>query len=227
MDSKMYKMIGDAVAKAEKEGGDLTTKNLKYVWHVAEQMAKQTGADVDDLFKEGVIEMRRCEQKYDPDKNDNFTKSCALAIRGVMKNFVNRQNQLVHIPVNHQNGFKAGQRAQEDVKVTYESIDASDYDRYGYCDNYALFSDKYEILIQGLSKLDESAQIAIKMKLHLDKYSETIPSEKNPSKQVYKYKNNIQAISEELEVTPGIAKKIYQEAFEKLSRYCQSQYNSQ
>lgn len=211
MDSKLYKDIGQAVEYAEKHGGDLTTKNLRYVWSIAEDMSRSTGADPHDLFVEGVIAMKKAEEKYDPSKNDNFCKYAASSIRGYMLNVVNRQSSLVHIPVNHLKGFKKGQETKEDVqKIVYDNIDAYSYDRLGKTEFSSIFDDRYEILQRGLAELDESSRIAIKMKLRLDEYEDVKD-------------NNLQAIAEELEVPVNIASKIYKKAVEKLSKYCQGE----
>ena len=117
MDSKLYNDIGKAVKLAEKYGGTLTEKNLLYVVKVATDIANKTGADFDSLLSEGVIAMMNVEKKYDDTKNDKFVKAAAVAVRGYMLNYLNRQGTLVHIPVNHLKGFKKGQDRLESSKV--------------------------------------------------------------------------------------------------------------
>lgn len=213
MDSKLFKMIGDAVKYAEEHNGDLTTKNLKYVAKVAEDVAKSTGADENELFSEGVIAMKKCEERYDPEKNDNFTKFCATSVRGYMMNYVNRQNSLVHIPVNHLKGYKAGQEAKsEAASVSYEHIDSMDYDTLGMVDDDIFTRDRFEILMEGINNLDENSRIALKMKLRLGEYSDL-------------KKNSMKAIADELEVPVNIANKIYKEALQKITKYCQAEIN--
>lgn len=214
MDSKLHKAIGDAVRHAEKHGGDLTTKNLKYVWKVAEDVSNKTGVDANDLFVEGVIAMKKAELKYDPTKNDNFTKFCATAVRGYMLNVVNRQQGMVHVPVNHMKGFKKGQKQREEVgKIVYDHIDSYDYETLGSIDNDFLNRDRDVILMEGLKTLDENGRIALMMKLHLGEYKHL--------KSV-----NMKMIADELEVPTNIASKIYKEALNKLSKYCQSEANA-
>lgn len=211
MDNNLYKAIGEAVRNAEKNGGDLTTKNLRYVWKVADSISQKTGVDVHDLFVEGVIAMRKCEQKYDPSKNDNFVKYCATSIRGYMLNVVNRQQDIVHIPVNHKKGFAKGQEQKEGVSdVSYTHIDAMDYDTLGYVDPDCETRDREEILNEGIKRLDINGQIAMKMKLRIGEYSSI-------------EKNNMHVIADELEVPVPIANKIYKEALKKLTKYCQSE----
>lgn len=211
MDSKLHKEIGKAVKHAEEHNGDLTSKNLKYVWHVAEDVARVTGVDVNDLFVEGVIAMKKAEMKYDPTQNDNFTKYCATAVRGYMMNVVNRQQSLVHVPVNHMKGFKKGSDQKDEVsEIVYDHIDSYDYDTLGSVDNEFLNRDRDIILNEGLNRLDENGRIAIKMKLRLGEYANL--------KRI-----NMSTIAEELEVPVNIANKIYKEAFEKLSKYCQAE----
>lgn len=211
MDSKFYEEIGKAVEYAKKNGGDLTTQNLLYVVKVAVNVAKETGADENDLISVGTEAMRKVELKYDPQKNDNFVKACALSVRGEMMNFVNRNSSLVHIPVNHQKGFRKGMDAREETKVSYHYIDESDYDTLGECSNGAFKDDKETILRRGLEKLDEFGRKVIKMKLKMDEYENI------------KY-NNFQVMADELEVTVPIVKKIYKDAFNKLSKFCQNEY---
>lgn len=211
MDSKLYSLIGQAVEDATKNGGDLTSKNLRYVWSVAEDMSKSSGVDPYDLFIEGVIAMRKAEEKYDPSKNDNFCKYAASSIRGYMLNVINRQQNLVHIPANHMKGFKKGQDSKEEVqKITYDSIDAYNYDKLGRTEFNSIFDDRYEILQRGLAELDECGRIAIKMKLRMGEYEDIKD-------------NNLQAIADELEVPVNIASKIYKDAVKKLSKYCQGE----
>ena len=158
--------------------------------------------------------MKKCEEKYDETKNDNFVKYCASSIRGYMLNVVNRQQDIVHIPVNHKKGFKKGQENKDDVnEVSYDRIDSYDYDTLGYVSPEIYDKDKQEILYEGLNKLDENGRIAIKMKLRLDEYSNL-------------EKNNMNIIADELEVPVNIANKIYKEAVTKLSKYCQSEMYS-
>ena len=224
MDSKLYNDIGKAVKLAEKHGGTLTEKNLLYVVKVATDIANKTGADFDSLLSEGVIAMMNVEKKYDDTKNDKFVKAAAMAVRGYMLNYLNRQGTLVHIPVNHLKGFKKGQDRLESSKVDYCSIDASNYDTLGEVDENVFPIDRDAILQDGLKTLDINGRIAIEMKLHLGKYSETLPS--NGSNKIkYKYSNSMQSIADELEVPLNTANKIFKEAFTKLSKYCQSAAN--
>ena len=224
MDSKLYNDIGKAVKLAEKYGGTLTEKNLLYVVKVATDIANKTGADFESLLSEGVIAMMNVEKKYDDTKNDKFVKAAAVAVRGYMLNYLNRQGTLVHIPVNHLKGFKKGQDRLESSKVDYCSIDASNYDTLGEVDENTFQTDRDAILQDGLKTLDINGRIAIEMKLHLGKYSETLPS--NGSNKIkYKYSNSMQSIADELEVPLNTANKIFKEAFTKLSKYCQSAAN--
>ena len=224
MDSKLYNDIGKAVKLAEKYGGTLTEKNLLYVVKVATDIANKTGADFDSLLSEGVIAMMNVEKKYDDTKNDKFVKAAAMAVRGYMLNYLNRQGTLVHIPVNHLKGFKKGQDRLESSKVDYCSIDASNYDTLGEVDENTFQTDRDAILQDGLKTLDINGRIAIEMKLHLGKYSETLPS--NGSNKIkYKYSNSMQSIADELEVPLNTANKIFKEAMTKLSKYCQAAAN--
>ena len=223
MDSKLYSEIGAAVKRAEKNDGDLTTKNLFYVAKVAKDLSSKTGADFDMLFSEGVIAMKKSEEKYDPEKNDSFVKFAGVSVRGYMLNAINRQGSLVHIPVNHQKGFKKGQEAEADTNVQTVDIDAFNYDTLGMDDGSAFCNERMDILNDGLSRLDINGRIALKMKLRLDEYGDMIPSEEDPTKMVYKYQNNMKAIADVLEVPLPHASKIYKEALIKLSEYCQSQ----
>ena len=223
MDSKLYNEIGAAVKRAEKEGGDLTTKNLFYVAKVAKDLSSKTGADFDMLFAEGVIAMKKAEEKYDPDKNDSFVKFAGVSVRGYMLNAINRQGSLVHIPVNHQKGFKKGQEAEVDTNIQTVDIDAFNYDTLGMVDGSAFFNERMDILNDGLKTLDINSRIALKMKLRLDEYGDMVPSEEDPTKMVYKYENNMKAIADELEVPVTHASKIYKEALTRISAYCQSQ----
>lgn len=208
MDSRLHALIGNAVKNAQKHGGDLTTQNLKYVWDVAEKVSSVTGVDANDLFVEGVIAMKKAENKYDPALNDNFTKFCSTAVRGYMLNVVNRQQGMVHVPVNHMKGFKKGQEQKDEVgEISYDHIDSYDYDTLGSCEPDVLNKDRYEILMDGIASLDINSQIAIKMKLRLGEYSKV-------------EKTNMKAIAEELEVPVNIANKIYKEAMDKLTKYC-------
>ena len=220
MDSKLYNEIGKAVEIAKKNNASLTEQNLLYVVKVATDIANKTGADFESLIAEGVIAMMKVEEKYDPTKNDKFTKAAAMAIRGYMLNSLNRQN-LVHIPANHMKGFKKGQDRLEESKIDYCPIDATNYDTLGEVDNSAFETNRDEILQEGLKTLDVNGRIEIEMKLHLGKYSEQLPSQ-GKDKLVWKYNNSMKDIAEELEVPLNTANKIYKEAFEKLSKYCQA-----
>lgn len=211
MDTQLYNLIGKAVNDAEKNGGDLTTKNLRYVWSVATDVASKNNVDVYDLFVEGVLGMKSAELKYDPTKNDNFVKYAASSVRGYMLNFINRKSSPIHIPVNHLNGFKKGQNAREEAtNIQCDSIDAYDYDTLGSVDMFA-FNDKYDILQRGIEQLDEAGRIAIKMKLRLNEYQNL-------------KKTNMKTIADELEVPVNIASKIYKDALKKLTKYCQAEY---
>ena len=223
MDSRLYSEIGAAVKRAEKNGGDLTTKNLFYVAKVAKDLSSKTGVDFDMLFSEGVIAMKKSEEKYDPEKNDSFVKFAGVSVRGYMLNAINRQGTLVHIPVNHQKGFKKGQEAESDTNIQTVDIDAFNYDTLGMVDGSAFFNERMDILKDGLNTLDVNSRIAMKMKLRLDEYGDMIPSEDDPTKMVYKYQNSMKAIADTLEVPVPHASKIYKEALSKLSEYCQSQ----
>ena len=223
MDSRLYSEIGAAVKRAEKNGGDLTTKNLFYVAKVAKDLSAKTGADFDMLFSEGVIAMKKSEEKYDPEKNDSFVKFAGVSVRGYMLNAINRQGTLVHIPVNHQKGFKKGQEAEVDTNIQTLDIDAFNYDTLGMVDGSAFFNERMDILKDGLETLDVNSRIALKMKLRLDEYGDMIPDKDDPTKMVYKYQNSMKAIAETLEVPVPHASKIYKEALLKLSEYCQSQ----
>ena len=223
MDSRLYSEIGAAVKFAEENGGDLTTKNLFYVAKVAKDLSAKTGADFDMLFSEGVIAMKKSEEKYDPEKNDSFVKFAGVSVRGYMLNAINRQGTLVHIPVNHQKGFKKGKEAEHDTDIKTIDIDAFNYDTLGSVDGMAFFNERMDILEEGLKTLDVNSQIALKMKLRLDEYGDMVPSKVDPTKMVYKYQNNMKAIAERLEVPVPHASKIYKEALIKISAYCQSQ----
>lgn len=224
MDSKLYSEIGKAVEAAKKNNGSLTEQNLLYVVKVATDIANKTGADFDSLLAEGVIAMMKMEEKFDITKNDKFTKAAAMAVRGYMLNSINRQSTLVHIPANHMKGFKKGQDRLDSSKVEYCQIDATNYDTLGYEDNSAFEVDRDAILQEGLKTLDINGRIAIEMKLHLGKYSEQLPSE-GKDRIVWKYKNSMQDIADELEVPLNTANKIYKEAMTKLSAYCQAAAN--
>lgn len=221
MDSKLYNDIGKAVEIAKQNGGSLTEQNLLYVVKVATDIASKTGADFDSLLAEGVIAMMKAEEKYDPEKNDKFVKSAAISVRGYMLNSLNRQGSLVHIPANHMKGFKKGQDRLDASKIEYCPIDATNYDTLGEVDNTAFKVDRDAILQEGLKTLDINGRIAIEMKLHLGKYSETVPS-KNNDRLVYRYGNSMQSIADELEVPLNTANRIYKEAMTKLSAYCQA-----
>lgn len=211
MDTNLYNLIGKAVKHAEEHGGDLTTKNLKYVWAIAQDISFKTGVDVYDLFAEGVIAMKKCEEKYDPTVNDSFTKYCAASIRGYMLNVVNRQQDIVHIPVNHKKGFKKGQEDKDEIgEIVYNRIDSYDYDSLGSVEHDSENRDRQEILYEGLRQLDENGRIAIKMKLRLDEYANLD-------------KINMHVIADELEVPVNVANRIYKEALDKLSKYCQAE----
>ena len=223
MDSRLYSEIGAAVKYAEEHGGDLTTRNLFYVAKVAKDLSAKTGADFDMLFSEGVIAMKKSEEKYDPSKNDNFVKFAGVSVRGYMLNAINRQGSLVHIPVNHQKGFKKGQEASEDTNIRTLDIDAFNYDTLGVVDGNVFFNERMDILKDGLETLDVNGRIALKMKLRLDEYGDMVPDDKDPTKMVYKYQNNMKAIADTLEVPLPHASKIYKEALTKITEYCQSQ----
>jgi RNA polymerase sigma factor (sigma-70 family) len=223
MDSRLYSEIGAAVKYAEEHGGDLTTKNLFYIAKVAKDLSARTGADFDMLFSEGVIAMKKSEEKYDPSKNDNFVKFAGVSVRGYMLNAINRQGSLVHIPVNHQKGFRKGQEAETDTNVRTLDIDAFNYDKLGSVDGNIFFNERMEILMEGLETLDVNGRIALKMKLRLDEYGDMIPDADDPTKMVYKYQNNMKAIAETLEVPLPHASKIYKEALMKITEYCQNQ----
>jgi RNA polymerase sigma factor (sigma-70 family) len=224
MDSKLYNEIGKAVEIAKKNNASLTEQNLLYVVKIATDIANKTGADFESLIAEGVIAMMKVEEKYDPTKNDKFTKAAAMAIRGYMLNSINRQGTLVHIPANHMKGFKKGQERIEDSKIEYCPIDATNYDTLGEIDNSAFETNRDEILQEGLKTLDVNGRIAIEMKLHLGKYSEQLPSE-GKDKIVWKYGTSIQSIADELEVPLNTANKIFKDAMTKLSRYCRAASN--
>ena len=223
MDSRLYSEIGAAVKRAEKNGGDLTTKDLFYVAKVAKDLSAKTGADFDMLFSEGVIAMKKSEEKYDPEKNDSFVKFAGVSVRGYMLNAINRQGTLVHIPVNHQKGFKKGQEAEVDTNIQTIDIDAFNYDTLGMVDCSAFFNERMDILKDGLNTLDINGRIALKMKLRLDEYGDMIPSKEDPTKMVYKYQNSMKAIADTLEVPVPHATKIYKEALTKITEYCRSQ----
>ena len=224
MDSKLYNDIGKAVEAAKKNNGSLTEQNLLYVVKVATDIANKTGADFDSLLAEGVIAMMKMEEKFDITKNDKFTKAAAMAVRGYMLNSINRQSTLVHIPANHMKGFKKGQDRLDSSKVEYCQIDATNYDTLGYVDNSAFEVDRDAILEEGLKTLDINGRIAMEMKLHRGKYSEQLPSE-GKDKIVWKYKNSMQDIADELEVPLNTANKIYKEAYNKLKKYCMAAAN--
>lgn len=212
MDSRYYEEIGKAVERARKNGSDLTTKNLLYVVKVAINVAKETGVDENDLIAVGTEAMKKVEKKYDPTKNDKFVKACALAVRYEMINFVNRQTNLVHIPVNHQSGFTKGSKAREETDISYKSIEFEDYDNLGECSNDAFKNERDEILRKGIKTLSPAGQKTIKIKLKLDEY------------EGLKH-NNFQFMADELEVPLPVARKIYNDAFEKLSIFCQKEMN--
>lgn len=212
MDSRLYEEIGKAVEKARKNNGDLTTQNLLYVVKVAKSVSKETGVDEDELIGVGTEAMKALESKYDSNKNDNFTKFCGMTLRGKMMNFINREyKNLVHIPVSDQKGFKKGQDAKEGTNVTYKSIDADDYDTLGECPNMSFYDEKFEVLEKGIDTLDEYGRKTIQIKFKLGEYKDIEHS-------------SYQAMAEELEVTVPIAKKIYLEAYDKLKRYCISEF---
>ena len=223
MDSKLYSEIGAAVKYAEEHGGDLTTKNLFYVAKVAKDLSSKTGADFDMLFSEGVIAMKKSEEKYDPEKNDNFVKFAGVSVRGYMLNAINRQGTLVHIPVNHQKGFKKGQEAEQDTNIQTVNIDEFNYDTLGTTDERIFLNERMDILNDGLKTLDINGRIALKMKLRLDEFGDMVPSDKDPNNMVYKYQNNMKAIADMLEVPVPHATKIYKEALLKITKYCQNQ----
>ena len=140
-----------------------------------------------------------------------------------MLNAINRQGSLVHIPVNHQKGFKKGQEAESDTNIQTVDIDAFNYDTLGMVDGSAFFNERMDILNDGLETLDVNSRIALKMKLRLDEYGDMVPDVDDPTKMVYKYQNSMKAIAETLEVPVPHASKIYREALSKISEYCQSQ----
>ena len=132
--------------------------------------------------------MKKSEEKYDPDKNDSFVKFAGVSVRGYMLNAINRQGTLVHIPVNHQKGFKKGKEAESDAaSVKTIDIDAFNYDTLGSVDGTAFFNERMDILMEGLETLDVNGRIALKMKLRLDEYGDMVPSKDDPTKMVYKY----------------------------------------
>lgn len=221
MNSKLYNEIGKAVEIARKKNASLTEQNLLYVVKVATDIANKTGADFESLIAEGVIAMKKVEEKYDSTKNDKFTKAAAIAVRGYMLNSINRQGTLVHIPANHMKGFKKGQDRLEASKIEYCPIDASNYDTLGEVDNSVFELNRDAILLEGLKTLDVNGRIAMEMKLHLGKYAEQLPSE-GKDKLIWKYNNSMKDIANELEVPLNTANKIFKEAFTKLSKYCQS-----
>lgn len=213
MDNKLYKEIEKAVDYAKKHNGSLTDQNIPYVVKVAYDVATKTGADFDALLAEGIIGMKKAEEKYDPAQNDSFVKYAAPSVRGYMLNAINRQGSLVHIPANLMKGFKKGQEQNEDTKLQYDRIDASNYDTLGMVDNDAFNLDRDTILENGIKRLDINGQIAINMKLRRGSYENV-------------EKNNMKAIAEELEVPLVVANKIYKDALAKLTKYCQAEYNS-
>lgn len=212
MDSRYYEEIGKAVEQAKIHGGDLTTQNLLYVVKVAINVAKETGADENDLIAVGTEAMKKVEKKFDPTKHDSFVKACSMFVRGEMMNFVNRQTNLVHVPVNHQRGFRKGSEAKEGTDISYQSIDIEDYDNLGECSNDAFKNERDEIIRKGIKTLSPAGQKTIKIKLRLDEYKEL-------------KHNNFQFMADELEVPLPVAKKIYNDAFEKLSIFCQKEIN--
>lgn len=225
MDSKLYNEIGKVVERAEKFGGTLTEKNMLYVAKVADDVSKASGVDFETLFSEGIIGMMKFEEKFDPTKHDNFVKAAAPSVRGYMINFINRQNNLVHIPVNQLQGFKKGQKRVDGTNVEMVHIDSMDYDTLGV-DDYSIEQDRERILNEGLMKLDINGRIAVMMKLRLGKYATVVQSKDDPSKTIYKYNNNIASIANELNCPKAKVAKIYKDAFTKLQKYCQAAYNN-
>lgn len=226
MDSNLYEEIGRSVERAKRENGSLTDQNLLYVVKVATDVSKKTGVDFDFLLAEGVIGMKEFEKRYDPSQHDTFAKAAAMSVRGYMLNAINRQGTIVHIPVNHMQGFKKGQEKSESAAaVEYVEIDSTNYDSLGSEDMNIFEDDREKILQMGLDTLDINGRTAMEMKLRLGKYSEMTRSDDNPGKMVYKYSNNIESIADELEVPVKIANKIYKEALKKLSKYCQASCN--
>jgi hypothetical protein len=216
MDSKFYKEIGRAVENATRNGGDLTTQNLLYVVKLAVNIAKKTGADENELIAVGTEAMKKVEKKYDSTKNDNFVKACGTAVRGEMMNFINRSN-LVHIPVNHQSGFKKGVAAKKETsEITYHDIDSYNYDSdtLGECYSNVFPDEESEVMRRGLKTLDECGRKSIKIKFRLDEYENL------------KY-NNFKVMADELNTTVQNAKQVYTEAFEKLAEYCQKEMNGE
>ena len=230
MDSKLYKEIGKFVKRAQKNGGStLTEQNLLYVIKVATDVAASSGTDFDMLVCEGTIGMMKAEERYDPEKNDNFVKYAAPSVRGYMLNAINRQSSLIHIPANLMPGFKKGQEKSEKADIEYDCIDASNYDTLGVVDNEAFAVTQGEILMDGLNRLGGAARTAMEMKLRIGKYGEQeqVESKNGKTEWKWKYKNNIQSIADELEVTVPMANKIYKDALSKLSNYCQKTYKAQ
>ena len=128
-----------------------------------------------------------------------------------MLNVVNRQQDIVHIPVNHKKGFKKGQEDKDEIgEIVYDRIDSYDYDSLGSVEHDSENRDRQEILYEGLRQLDENGRIAIKMKLRLDEYANLD-------------KINMHVIADELEVPVNVANRIYKEALDKLSKYCQAE----
>ena len=121
-------------------------------------------------------------------------------------------------------GFKKGQDRLQESKIEYCPIDANNYDTLGEVDNTAFATDRDAILQEGLKTLDINGRIAIEMRLHLGKYSETLPSE-GSDRIIYKYGNSMKSIAEELEVPIPMANKIFKDAVTKLSKYCQAASN--
>lgn len=213
MDSRYYNEIGKAVKRAQENDGDLTTQNLLYIVKIAKNESRKTGIDEDELIAVGTEAMKKVEMKYDKTRNDNFVKACGASVRGEIMNYINRNTNLVHIPVNHQKGFKKGQEAKEEtVELSYFRIDELDYDMLGECNNLAFNDERDYILRKGLETLDEYGKKTIMMKLHMDEYGDM------------KY-NNFQVMADELELPIQRVKQIYTQSLEKLTRYCQSEMN--
>ena len=83
--------------------------------------------------------------------------------------------------------------------------------------------------MDGLNRLGGAARTAMEMKLRIGKYGEQeqVESKNGKTEWKWKYKNNIQSIADELEVTVPMANKIYKDALSKLSNYCQKTYKAQ
>ena len=202
----LYKQIGKAVKRADKN--DLVTSNLLYVAQIANEMVKQypkTPFTADDLFSEGCIGLQYAASKYDGERNDKFLGFAKPCIEGYIRNAILRKGSLVHIPMNHMTDKDI------DTNIYSESIDADEYDKYG---ENEMVSDKRvreDILIAGISTLDETEQIVMKMKLNVGEYSKC----KNKS---------IKDISDTIAKTKTETSQIYKAALEKLTKFCTAEY---